>query len=109
MSTKVKKCKTCGTTDTTDFAPRKSVICKNCDKPSALPVLETQPLVEVPIVNEEKSIEINKQSLEIEIKDEKGLKYLIDTLEESVKQIQEDIKKLNKIKKLFPRIFPEDN
>jgi transcription initiation factor TFIIIB Brf1 subunit/transcription initiation factor TFIIB len=109
MSTKVKKCKTCGTTNIVDFAPRKSVICKNCDKPPVLPVLE-QSLVEVPMVNEEKSIEQEvAQSLEIEIKDEKGLKHLIDTLEESVKQIQEDIKKLNKLKKLFPRIFPEDN
>jgi hypothetical protein len=31
MSSRFKRCKTCGTTNVSDFAPRKSVICKNCE------------------------------------------------------------------------------
>jgi ribosomal protein S27E len=100
MSSKIKKCKNCGTTNTLDFAPRKSVICKNCDKSVVQQPIENNKIVEEKII---------ENYVEIEIKDEKSLKFLIENLEESVKQIQEDIKKLNKIKKLFPRIFPEDN
>jgi hypothetical protein len=99
MSTKVKKCKVCATTDNTQFAPRKSVICKNCDKPTTQIVL--------PEVIPEPEI-VSPDGI-VEIKDNEGLKSLISTLEETVKQLQEDIRKLNKLKKLFPRIFPEDN
>lgn len=103
MSTKVKKCKTCGTTEASDFAPRKSVICKNCDTvPSAI----TLPVVLPPIIPEEIA---KNPTTEIIENDEKGLKSIIAVLEETVKELQEDIKKLNKLKKLFPRIFPEDN
>lgn len=110
MSTKVKKCKICGTNEASNFAPRKSVICKNCDKGNVLPlsVVSTTilPVVLPPVIPEEIT---ETPTAEIIVNDEKGLKIIVTTLEETVKQLQEDIKKLNKLKKLFPRIFPEDN
>jgi hypothetical protein len=102
MSTKVKKCKICGTTDAAEFAPRKSVICKNCDKP-------TTQVVVPEVVSETILPDSTEFTGIIEVKDNEGLKSLISSLEETVKQLQEDIQKLNKLKKLFPRIFPEDN
>ena len=103
MSTKIKKCKVCATTDTAQFAPRKSVICKNCDKPATSSVIVPEPIISEPVIPESEIIGT------VDTKDNEGLKSLISTLEETVKQLQEDIKKLNKLKKLFPRIFPEDN
>jgi hypothetical protein len=106
MSSKVKKCKVCGTSEAANFAPRKSVMCKNCDKGNVitLPVIDITP-VSLPEVVETSINEVE----EIIVNDEKGLKSIIENLQETVKQLQEDIVKLNKIKKLFPRIFPEDN
>lgn len=106
MSTKVKKCKTCGTTDAAEFAPRKSVICKNCDKPATQVVV---PDVVSETIDETILPDLTEFTGIIEVKDNEGLKSLISSLEETVKQLQEDIQKLNKLKKLFPRIFPEDN
>lgn len=109
MSTKVKKCKTCGTTDVSNFAPRKSVICKSCDiGNTVLPSVNVsqdiipQQLPVIDVVSESSSIDVPN-------KDEKSLKSIVASLEETVTQLQEEIKKLNKLKKLFPRIFPEDN
>lgn len=107
MSTKVKKCKTCGTSEVSDFAPRKSVICKNCDKGNIVPISIPE-LTPVEAVSQEIIENPINEVQEIAINDEKGLKNIIENLEETVKQLQEDIKKLNKLKKLFPRIFPED-
>ena len=111
MSTKAKKCKTCGTIEVANFAPRKSVICKNCDKGSSIPDVVIPPVTTPPVIPVSEEIIENPITdvQEIIVNDEKGLKSIIENLEETVKQLQEDIRKLNKLKKLFPRIFPEDN
>jgi len=114
MSTKVKKCKICGCTDVSQFAPRKSVICKNCDKPSTNVVPEQtvhESVLEIKIDENSRVLEDNSNKEDnSNIEDNSsGLKELVNNLEETVKKLQEDIQKLNKIKKLFPRIFPEDN
>jgi protein-arginine kinase activator protein McsA len=91
MSSKNKKCKNCGSSDVSEFAPRKSVICKNCDNKSTS--------VTVPVL----------QNIETEPVENSGLKDRILSLEETVKFLQEQIVVLSKIKKLFPRVFPEEN
>jgi hypothetical protein len=91
MSSKIKKCKNCGTTDVSEFAPRKSVICKTCD---SKPTNATNPVL---------------QNVENEPAENFILKDKILSLEETVKFLQEEVKLLSKIKKLFPRVFPEEN
>ena len=88
MVSKNKKCKNCGTTDASEFDPRKSIICKNCDNKPTVPVL---------------------QNVENEPVENSGLKDRILSLEETIKILQEEITVLSKIKKLFPRVFPEEN
>lgn len=116
MSTKVKKCKTCGTTEVSNFAPRKSVICKSCDLGSALPGIVIPPITtpqeiipqQLPVVDVTPET-VENLSTEIINNDEKSLRSIVENLEETVKQLQEEVRKFSKLKKLFPRIFPEDN
>ena len=119
MSTKVKKCKTCGTTEASNFAPRKSVICKSCDS-GGITTPPTIPSVSIPseIIPEvvvstpsESMLSETTENLSTEIinNDEKSLRSIVENLEETVKQLQEEVRKFSKLKKLFPRVFPEDN
>jgi len=144
MSSRFKRCKTCGTTNVSDFAPRKSVICKACEVASVSNIQVSQePFVEkIPqVLCEEKTqniiketipeksieniyIENTKSQVNEEITSEentiKSLPFVTTeefeaitqkfiAIENNYKLLKEEVEKLNRLKKMFPRMFPEDN
>jgi hypothetical protein len=69
MSGRFKRCKVCGTSKANDFAPRKSVICKNCDTPN---VNEASLIQDLPLNNEpQSSVQETSQTVPVIIPEEK--------------------------------------
>lgn len=149
MSSRFKRCKTCGTTNSSDFAPRKSVICKNCEASnSVIPeIISSSQLQEkIPLsVLEEKSEKINttiisevseakvseavsstsetsENSDNIEHKETSGkdssilseeafqiILHKFKEVETNYQLLKAEVESLGRLKKMFPRMFPEDD
>ena len=158
MSSRFKRCKTCGTTNVSDFAPRKSVICKNCEfypeskqttTPETLELCSSKDFVsgtegfkelhsqeelcsskvpDFPIKESDKTVSNLSETVIIsENNDSETLKTvsekqsndhekLFETLSQKLVLIESnyndlklEIEKLGRLKKMFPRMFPEDN
>jgi hypothetical protein len=152
MSSRFKRCKTCGTTNSSDFAPRKSVICKACESgPSSSvtfpdPIItETkvlQPVIEntehetfettiqeksqSEALTESSESKVNikntepKSSEASESKNHEASDFIsreeyililnkFSEVETNYNLLKVEVEKLGRLKKMFPRMFPEDN
>ena len=154
MSSRFKRCKTCGTTNVSDFAPRKSVICKNCEfypeskqtttpEPKVLdkdsgtegfkelrsqeeqssskvpdfPIKESDKTVsnlsETVILSDNNDSETLKTVSEKQSNDHEKLFETLSQklvlIESNYNDLKLEIEKLGRLKKMFPRMFPEDN
>ena len=110
MSSRVKKCKTCGTTDVENFAPRKSAICKSCDSPKIVEAstIQNENVTTVSEnISEPKIIENVSETKIIENVSE-NIHEKVKILENQILELQASVLELSKLKKLFPRIFPEN-
>jgi hypothetical protein len=147
MSSRFKRCKNCGTTNASDFAPRKSVICKNCEGGSTESKVftEVKPSVNIPRASLHPSFEevnenlsntdnsevvkstIPSNSSELsegleEVSNDSSDKKASNISEETIQIIfqkfseveanynllKSEVEKLSRLKKMFPRMFPED-
>ena len=104
MSSRVKKCKTCGTTDVENFAPRKSAICKSCDGSK---VVEASTSQNENVTTVSENIETVSEPKIVENVSE-NIHEKVKILENQILELQASVLELSKIKKLFPRIFPEN-
>jgi hypothetical protein len=149
MSSRFKRCKTCGTTNASDFAPRKSVICKNCEAsnsviPEVKPALSLQQQLPLPVSEEtfenlnttiiteetpvtfasfsEETSEVLKNSDVSELKEvretyasvisEEAFQNILQKFHEvetNYQLLKAEVDKLGRLKKMFPRMFPEDD
>jgi len=152
MSSRFKRCKTCGTTNSSDFAPRKSVICKACESGPSISVLPFVPETSEKVTSEmfvetlnninsepqvqeqvqsESRVEVSKESSEIkketlndsetsEIKADEASNFIsrdeynlilhkFAEVEANYNLLKVEVDKLGRLKKMFPRMFPEDN
>ena len=168
MSGRFKRCKVCGTSKASDFAPRKSVICKNCDvsnntevsnlqdlplnasykssveetsqvnpsiiieekvsnnslklenltdseknKDSFTPpnTPEDESLKEFSSINPEENVNTNSQEqnhIYVQKEEFESILNLISELQNTVALLQKDVILLNRLKNMFPILFPKD-
>ena len=98
VSKKLKCCKICGTTKSEDFGPRKSVICKKCDKTSD--VITSEVVIPEVVIPESKNDD-NSGNFKHTMYEE------IEMLKIEVEKIKNELYMFQKIKKMFPKLFPE--
>lgn len=152
MSSRFKRCKTCGTTNSSDFAPRKSVICKACESGPSISVTFPDPVlsetkIQQPVIENteretfETTFQEKSQSEDIsesskfksnikntepespeasESKNHENHNFIsreeyililnkFAEVEANYNLLKVEVDKLGRLKKMFPRMFPEDN